>query len=117
MNSPANLGRGSGAGESIQQELFERPEFSPVWPRHASKSERVLEMLLAGNEITQRDFIDSGDGWRLAAYIHELKEELGWWPIDKREIHAPIANCAHRKIARYFLPKWVIQELGGDYAT
>lgn len=112
MRSPANRCSGSGAGESIQHELFERPSFSPTRPNRATKAARVLDALLAGQEITHGDFIRNGNGWRLAAYVHELKEEFGW-PIDKLEIAAPIPNCAHRKIARYFLPQWVRDEIGG----
>ncbi len=112
MRSPANRCSGSGAGEEVQTELFERPAFSPLWPKRATKAARTLELLLAGRKITHRDFIDSGDGWRLAAYIHELKEDMGWWAIRADEIPAPTPTCQRRFIALYSLPDWAIREVG-----
>ena len=112
MKSAANLG-GSGAGSAVQSELFERPAFSPIRPKPATKAARVAAMLLAGRKITHRDFIDSGDGWRLAAYIHELKEDMGWWAIRADEIPAPTPTCPRRFIALYSLPDWAIREVGG----
>ena len=111
MSSPGHRCSGAGAGYAVQAELFERPPFSPIWPVRATKAERALERLLAGQKITHHDFIASGDGWRLAAYIHELKENLGWWPIDAEDISAPSANCSNRTIARYFLPRWAIETI------
>ena len=111
MKSPASLGRGSGAGETVQLEMFERPAFSPSWPKHATKLADALDLLLSGKRITHRDFIDCGGGWRLAAYIHELKKDLGWWPIEAQEIPAPSVNCPTRAIAEYRMPEWVLQEL------
>ena len=110
MKSAANLG-GSGAGDAIQSELFERPAFSPVWPKQATHAWRALNLLLSGFEITHPDFQAKTRSWRLGAYVKVLRE-LGW-PIETREIPSPTPECAGRFIARYVLPQWVRDEIGG----
>lgn len=67
-------------------------------------------MLLGGREITHPDFQNVTRSWRLGAYVKVLRE-LGW-PIETHEIPAPTPDCATRFIAKYALPRRVIDELG-----
>jgi hypothetical protein len=54
-------------------------KFNPSWPSHGTKTEKALLELLSRN-LTHIDWINKGQGWRLAASINELKD-LGWEPI------------------------------------
>jgi hypothetical protein len=83
---------------SEQSELFDLPAFCPILPPHGSAAEQALNDLLT-RDITQLDWLRSGNGWRLAAAVKEL-DYLGWCPISIR------VKCVgwRRKIARYSLP-------------
>lgn len=86
---------GVGAGE--QNELFDLPAFCPILPPAGSGAETALIDLVT-RDLTQMDWLESGNGWRLAAAIKEL-DYLGWEPIS---IRVPYAGCK-RPIARYSL--------------
>ena len=78
--------------------MFEGPAFCPLMPPRGSAAEQALNDLLA-RDLTQIDWLDSGNGWRLAAAVKEL-DYLGWEPISIRVK----CNGRIRKIARYSLP-------------
>ncbi len=109
MRSPANRCSGSGAGEAVQTELFERPAFSPSYPPRSRLIGKALAMLFSVPDgITTPDFQAITRSWRLAAYVHKLIVEYGW-PIEVLEI--PFSDDRSRFIAKYYLPRWVLQEL------
>jgi hypothetical protein len=56
--------------------------FFAVLPPHGSKAETALRDLL-GRDLTQRDWLREGKGWRLAAAVKEL-DYLGWKPKSIR---------------------------------
>lgn len=81
-----------------QNELFDLPAFCPILPPRNSAAEQALNDLLA-RDLTQIDWLESGNGWRLAAAVKELGY-LGWEPKSIRVK----CNGWSRKIARYSLP-------------
>jgi hypothetical protein len=110
MNSAAYLG-GSGAGDAVQSELFERPAFSPTYPPRARLAGKALAMLLGTPEgITTPDFQARTKSWRLAAYIHLLIHKYDW-PVEEHDI--PFSDDRSRFIAKYYLPAWIRDEFGG----
>ena len=85
---------------SEQLSFLPTPEFSPLLPPHGSAAEQCLYDLLE-HDLTQPDWLASGNGWRLAAAVKEL-DYLGWEPQSIR-VHHPARK---RPIARYsLLPK------------
>lgn len=96
--------------------MFDGPAFCPLMPPKNSAAETALFDLLA-RDLTQVDWLESGNGWRLAAAVKEL-DYLGWEPIS---IRVPYAGCK-RPIARYSLPAKAKQAAalmrhGGDHAS
>lgn len=91
-----------GAFESEQGELFELPEFSPVWPKSGTLVSCALAMLMEGRAPDHPDFEVATISWRLAAVVFDLRS-LGW-PI--RAVQIPAPNDAHpnRYVAVYSLP-------------
>lgn len=110
MKSPAHLCRGVGAGGFIQGELFEPPQFSPTYPKSSTLNGKALALLLEGRAITHPDFQNITKSWRLSERVRALRHDYGW-PVQTIEIPAPTAECPTRKIARYALPGWVIQQV------
>ena len=82
---------------SEQNELFDLPAFCPILPPRGSAAEQALDDLCNG-DLTQIDWLQSGNGWRLAAAVKEL-DYLGWKPKSIRVK----CNGWSRKIARYSL--------------
>ncbi len=84
-------------GASEQNELFDLPTFCPILPPVNSAAAQALHDLCDG-DLTQLDWLQSGNGWRLAAAVKEL-DYLGWQPQSIRVK----CNGWGRKIARYSL--------------
>ena len=96
--------------------MFEGPAFCPIMPPKNSAAEQALNDLLV-RDLTQIDWLESGNGWRLAAAVKAL-DYLGWEPISIRVK----CNGWGRKIARYSLPAKAKQAAhtmrqGGDHAS
>jgi hypothetical protein len=68
----------------MAEQLSFLPEeaFFAVLPPHGSKAEVALYDLLE-RDVTQRDWLREGKGWRLAAAVKEL-DYLGWQPKSIR---------------------------------
>ncbi len=97
-----------------QMSFLPEPDFNPIWPTPNTLPARCLSMMLAGQSLTHREFIDAFGSWRLAAVIFTLKE-LGW-PIETVEIPAPLDDAPNRHICRYFLDQRAINEVFGGGA-
>ena len=101
---------------SEQLSFLPTPEFSPLLPPHGSAAEQCLYDLCAG-DLTQIDWLQSGNGWRLAAAVKAL-DYLGWEPVS---ILVQTAGWK-RPIARYSLTQRVLQaaftlrQKGGKHA-
>ncbi|MGB4061125.1 MAG: hypothetical protein WBK26_13030 [Burkholderiaceae bacterium] len=63
---------------SQQSELFDLPAFSPTLPQPGTDAMRALVDLMTRPTLMQRDWLREGMGWRLAAEVHRLKDEMGW---------------------------------------
>lgn len=114
MTAPAH-GRGDGGGRIGKQLSFlPEPEFSPQAPPPATLASKLLRRFLSGESLTHRDFEDVTASWRLAAYVHDLRER--GWPVETEEIPAPSSECAGRVIARYSMPEWVQETVRGCHA-
>jgi hypothetical protein len=112
MIAPAGS-RGDGGGRDDKQgELFEPPTFSAIWPPRTSLAGEALALLLAGRQITHPEFQGITGSWRLAEPVRALRHDFGW-PIQTIEIPAPTLDRPTRTIARYVMPDWVRQEVGG----
>ncbi|TCV85871.1 hypothetical protein [Sulfurirhabdus autotrophica] len=97
----ATLTKATAAPE--QQWLFNPTDlFYPKLPNRNSLAWRLLDVLLAGNSLTQIEWLDNS--WRLGATVWDLIR-LGW-PIDSHPVPHP--DKPDTAIARYSLPKWVI---------
>lgn len=108
MRAPEN--RWSGIGRGVEQLSFlEQAPLSAQMPKHATLADKLLHRLLAGERLTHRNFEDVTNSWRLAAYVHDLRE-LGW-PIEAVELPAPSRECPSRTIALYYLPDWVRESI------
>lgn len=83
------------SGEQLS--FLPTPAFCPILPPRGSAAEQALNDLLA-RDLTQIDWLESGNGWRLAAAVKEL-DYLGWEPVSIRVK----CNGWGRKIARYSL--------------
>ena len=115
MTAPAHS-RGDGGGRIGKQLSFlPEPEFCPQAPPHATLADRLLQRLLTGETLTHPDFEGVTGSWRLGAYVHALRE-LGW-PVETVEVSSPSAQCSDRIIARYVMPGWVRDFVGGQHAS
>jgi hypothetical protein len=61
----------------------------------------ILNVLLNGWSITQKDAYDWFECFRLSGRIYDLKKE--GYNIDRRTIEDPVSG---KKYASYFLPDW-----------
>jgi len=87
------------SGVSAEQgEMFDVPEFCPILPPKRSAAMQALIALLK-SDLTQVDWLNEGNGWRLSAHIKDLNY-LGW------EVNSALVKCSswQRHIARYSLP-------------
>jgi len=60
--------------------MFDDGAFCPCMPPKNSAAEQALNDLLA-RDLTQIDWLESGNGWRLAAAVKSL-DYLGWEPVS-----------------------------------
>ena len=67
-------------------------------------------MLLTTLEIEHPDFERATGSWRLGAYIEMLRDK--GWPIETLDVFRPLPTRPDRIIARYRMPRWVLQEVG-----
>ena len=108
MTTPAN--RCSGGGRLGEQLSFlEQAPLSAQMPKPATLADKLLSRLLTGERLTHHAFDRSTNSWRLAAYVHELRQ-LGW-PVETEDLRVPSAESPSRTIARYSMPAWVIAGL------
>ena len=106
---------GQGKGFPEQLSFLPTPAFCPILPPVHSAAAQALNDLLE-RDVTQLDWLESGNGWRLAAAVKAL-DYLGWEPQSIRVK----CNGWSRKIARYSLPPKAKQAAytmrqGGDHA-
>jgi len=80
------------SGEQLS--FLPTPAFCPILPPRGSAAEQTLTDLLA-RDLTQLEWLASGNGWRLAAAVKEL-DYLGWEPhsirVKCKEWGRPIAR-------------------------
>lgn len=74
MNKP----RSRQSHGAAQLSLLPEPTFCPKSPNPNSPEAAVLLALLEG-DLTQLDWLNRGNGWRLAARVKQL-DYLGWEP-------------------------------------
>jgi hypothetical protein len=85
-----------------QGELFDPPEYSPVWPAVGTLADMALTILLGGQSLNHHDFFEASGSWRLAAVVYNL--HLLGWPVLSDNIPDPTEMSPHRTIAIYYLP-------------
>jgi hypothetical protein len=99
-----------------QLSFLPEPPFFPILPPPGSAAEQALNALVERN-LTQLDWLKSGNGWRLSALVKEL-DYLGWEPISVKAL----CNGWSKPIAIYSLPEkakqavYTMRQQGGDYA-
>jgi hypothetical protein len=106
MTRPANLCQGTGA--QLTLDGVEQPEFCPVWPPASTLAYEALKRLLSGERLTHPEFERHTSSWRLAAWIHDLRE-MGW-PVETVEVVSAHGRSA-RTIAEYLLPPSVVERV------
>lgn len=85
---------------SQQSELFDLPAFSPTLPQPDTDAMRALVDLVARPTLMQRDWLREGMGWRLAAEVHRLKDEMGW-PVQSKRNPAQTGRQAIYSLPMY----------------
>src|SRR5687768_8521124 len=108
MKTPVRRQASTGAGEQLH--LIEPPPFCPTTPKSSTLAADALKKLLRGDSITHQDFIRTRGSWRLAEFIRALRHDHGW-PVQTVNIAAPTKHNPSRTIARYELPRWVLEQL------
>ena len=98
-----------------QTSFLPEPDFFPIPPKPNSAAAQALDDLCNG-DLTQIDWLNSGNGWRLAAAVKQL-DYLGWEPQSIRVK----CNGWGRPIARYSLTERASKAAytlrhGGDHA-
>ena len=109
--SPAALAE---ANRAKQQELFETYEFSPRLPNPSTKEGMALDILLAGEYLTQPKFLEVTKSWRLAASIHRLIKVFGW-AIESHDIPAPCFESPNRHISMYCITEWALRSYEANH--
>ena len=92
--------------------LIDPPPFSPIYPKATTLAGEALSLLLAGEALTHPEFEARTCSWRLSEPIRALRHDFGW-PVRTIEIPAPTHERPDRYIAKYVLPHWVIETIGG----
>ena len=94
--TPSSVQASGVSGEQLS--FLPTPAFCPILPPLHSSAAQALADLLE-RDMTQLDWLKSGNGWRLASAVKEL-DYLGWEPKAIR------IKCHGwgRKIAQYSLP-------------
>jgi hypothetical protein len=89
--------------------MFEQPTFPTV----GTLASRALARLLRGRTITHRDFWFECGTYRLAGYVHELRE--AGWPVITVEREKETSDRKRRvaKVGEYHLTGDVIAAAGG----
>ncbi len=102
--APTTLQAAGAVGEQLA--LIDPPVFSPAFPTRGTLPDRLLALLLAGERVTQPEWLDRTGSWRLAATVGDLNE-LGW-PVESVPLLAPTTANPVRTIARYHLERGAI---------
>lgn len=102
-NTPENTTPEQGE-QHQQQELFEIA-FNPSFPSSNTNAGRTLRRLLTGERLNQISF-GLHAGWRLAAYVRELRD-LGW-PVQACDIAPPPGYKTGKPIRQYWLTNEII---------
>jgi hypothetical protein len=98
MKKPPHTFQAPGA-DGEQLSFLPSLPFCPTLPPAHSAAAKALDDLLQG-DLTQLDWLATGNGWRLAAAVKEL-DYLGWEPKSIRVK----CNGWGKQIARYSLPE------------
>lgn len=88
---------------SEQLSFLPAPALSVTLPTHESREGQTLMQLSVG-PVTQEDWLNFGNGWRLAAGIHALKA-MGW-PIESEWVNS---TSRSKKIKCYYLPSAALE--------
>jgi hypothetical protein len=107
MRTPGDHHDDSGAGQQLH--LIDPPPFSPKMPAPSTLEAALLEDLLSGETPTHPQWERKRSSWRLAVYVDILRK-LGW-PIETVPIWCPSGVNPARRIARYRMPAWVIEQV------
>lgn len=100
MKKPAPA-RNRTAGLPKQLSFLPAAEVSPIHPPSATVAAHVLNLLIAGEVLTQPRVLKLGGGWRLAAHIFDLRE-LGW-RIESDTVTRRRRGRAAQRVARYWI--------------
>jgi hypothetical protein len=84
----------------------------PTYPTVGTLASRALARLLKGRTITHRDFWTECGTYRLAGYVHELRE--AGWPVITVEREKETADRKRRvaKVGEYHLQHDIIAAAG-----
>ena len=103
-NNPRAEGSAGGPCNSdTQGDLFgmTAEPLAATLPTRGTLAFELFELLVAGERMTQPEWLPRTRSWRLAATVGQLGE-LGW-PVQSLLVPAPSERNPHRKIARYYL--------------
>lgn len=95
---------------SKQVSFLPEPDFNPKIPRKNTLPWIALFIMLQKKKITHRSFDDRTESWRLAAVIHKLRKDFGWF-IEEEDVNQYTKKKPRRRtISRYFLALDVIKK-------
>lgn len=100
--------------QTTNESAADTANFNPIYPALDTLPARCLAMMLDGQAITHPEFNAATGSWRLSVVIYTLKG-LGW-PVESVDISVPSAECPHRFIISYSLPREVIDTVFGGGA-